>query len=299
MLRAMMVAAVSVLLASPTLAETQASDAPARLRLCTGAKGGAYHQLGARIARQMAGKVEVDVIATQGSWENLEAIDAEPRRCDAIIAQDDAYALYEFEKQDSRLTMDRMTTLYPEHVHLLCNRSVQAEQVQGLHPQHVRVLVNQYGSGTYITWRLSGRLDPTLARFKASEVNLQEGLLKVVDGVGAQCMVIVSAAGKGLAAMANDKFARALKLVSFDTEKLHRKVGRDRRQIYRPVVLPKSVYPNLLTADLKTQVVDAVFFASPEWKARNPKAATALTQVLLELVPTLRPQTAKAPASAP
>lgn len=287
MIRALFAATLASLLV-PAMAS--AGDGGPQLRLCTGSKGGAYHQVGLRIAARMTGKAEVNVISTQGSWENLEAIDATPRRCDAIIAQDDAHALYQFEKAKLELTMDRMATLYPEYVHLLCNRAVQAEHTAGLHPQRVRVLVNQYGSGTYITWRLIGRLDPTFARLPASEVSLQEGLLKVVDGVSAQCMVIVSAPGKGAAKLADESFGQALKLVALDGPKLHQKVGRARRQIYQTATISEHTYPNLIKGTLKTQTVDAVFFASPEWKARHPKAAAALAEVLLELVPTLRAQ---------
>lgn len=258
------------------------------LRICTGAKGGGYHHVGVGLAKALADTVEVEVIQTHGSWENLEAIDQEPRRCDAVIAQEDAYALYQFEKPESRLTMDRMVTLYAEAVHLICNRTVQADDVAGLHPQRHRILVNQYGSGTYITWRLFGRLDPSFARYKASELPLEEGLLKVVDGVEAQCMVMVSQPGQGTARLADRGFGDKLKLLTIDAEALHAKVGRDRRPVYRTQPVDPQTYPRLLDKPRATQVVDAVFFASPQWKARHPDAAAALARALLTLVAELR-----------
>ncbi len=281
----MLLRSICVLLASVLLA-TPAGAAPDRplLRVCTGATGGAYHQVGERLAEALAATVEVEVIQTHGSWENLEAIDQEPRRCDAVIAQEDAYALYQFEKPESRLTMDRMTTLYGEAVHLICNRDVQADDVAGLHPQRHRILVNQYGSGTYITWRLFGRLDPAFARFKAREVPLEEGLLKIVDGVEAQCMVIVGKPGQGTAALADRGFGDRLKVLQMESDKLHQTVGRDRRPVYRTASLTAKHYPRLLKASRKTQWVDAVFFASPQWKARYPEAANALARALLRLV---------------
>jgi TRAP-type uncharacterized transport system substrate-binding protein len=86
--------------AAQPAAPTEAADAGAGLpplRICTGKTGNNYHRVGEAIASKLKGQVRVEVIETAGSWENLEAIHADRRRCDAIIAQDDAYALYEFE----------------------------------------------------------------------------------------------------------------------------------------------------------------------------------------------------------
>lgn len=297
------VTGLSLLLALPALAQAPDKEtgkaAPAAaaepagkqarplLRICTGSKGNTYHRAGTMLAEGLKGTVDVEVVETKGSWENLERIDAEPRRCDAVLAQDDAYALYQFEKPDSRLAMDRMAALYPEHVHLLCNENVDVDSVAELEPGKHRVLYNEYGSGTYITWSLFGKLNRKYAKLKSSEVTFAEGLLKVADGVQAQCIVFVSGLGGKTLREAHDRLGKQLKLVAVRDKRLHRKVGREKRQVYAASTIPEGTYPNLAGDDVKTVAVQAMFFASPEWKARHPEAARALAKALYELVPEL------------
>lgn len=278
--------AVVLLLALGWGVADAAAAEPPSLTLCTGTRGNNYHQAGVTLAKRLEGRVQVEVVETQGSWENLEAIDVTPRRCDAIIAQDDAWTLYQFEKPDSTLTMDRLATLYPEYVHLLCNREqVPGDQVFGLDPAKHRVLINEYGSGTYITWKLFGRLNPIHARLPASEVGLEEGLARVAAGTEAQCMVFVSGIGAGSLRAAEERFGDRLKLVSIMDKRLLKRVGRERREVYREARVPAGSYPRLMAGTVETLTVDAVFFASPEWKARHPEAARHLAAALTDLRP--------------
>ena len=240
------------------------------LRLCTGKAGNNYHRVGKALAAKLEGRVQVKLVETAGSWENLESIDQARRRCDAVIAQDDAYALDLYEHPDTKLTIDRMATLYPEHVHLLCNKKAGVANLRALNARKHKVLVNRYGSGTYISWRLFGRLNPAYARIPSSEVNVDEGLLKIADGVQAQCMVFVSGLGGRTLATADKSFGDRLTLVDATDPSLQRKVGRGKRVVYHDSVIPKGTYPNLAEDAVQTQRIDAVFFASPEWKARHP-----------------------------
>jgi uncharacterized protein len=266
-----------------------AAESPT-LRLCTGKAGNNYHRVGKALATKLEGRVQVKLVETAGSWENLESIDQARRRCDAVIAQDDAYALYQYEHPDTKLTIDRMATLYPEHVHLLCNKKAGVANLRALNARKHKVLVNRYGSGTYISWSLFGRLNPAYARIPSSEVNVDEGLLKIADGVQAQCMVFVSGLGGRTLATADRSFGDRLTLVAATDASLQRKVGRDKRVVYHDSVIPKGTYPNLAADAVKTQRIDAVFFASPEWKARHPAAARTLATVLVELIPDLKAQ---------
>lgn len=272
--------------AAADAAKAEAQEAP--LKLCTGIKGNNYHQAGLALAKALEGKVKVEVVETRGSWENLEGIDASPRRCDAIIAQDDAYTLYQFEKPDSTLTMERVTTLYPEHIHLLCNREADIEDVRQLKSKKHRILIMPFGSGTYITWKLFTRLHKFYERIPFAEAPGAEALLKVVDGVQAQCMVMVSGTRPEALKTANEQFGDQLRLVRLRDKNLHRKVGRERRAVYAKDEIDEDIYDELLDDDLETTSVDAVFFISPEWKANHRLAAAALTQALLKVVPDIR-----------
>lgn len=254
------------------------------LRLCTGKKGNNYFAVGQLLAEKLAESTRVELIETEGSWANLAGIDAEPAQCDAIIAQDDAAALYAFENPQSKLMMERVGALYPEFVHVLCDPSVKVARVADLDPAQHKMLVNTYGSGTYVTWKLMGRLNPAYAKLPVTEVGLDEGLLAVANGRAGQCLVAVSGVSAGAGRIANDKFAGRVKLLSLADASLHRAVGREKKAVYQTAVIAASTYPGLLAADLTTQRVVAVFFLSPEWRARHPEEAKTLTETLPKLV---------------
>ncbi|MBU0554073.1 hypothetical protein KKF91_01795 [Myxococcota bacterium] len=261
-----------------------AEPAP-KLYLCAGASGGAYHQTAQRLAERLKGLLTVEIQATRGSWENLEAIDAVPRRCDAIIAQDDAFALYRYEHPESRLMMDRLASLFPEYVHLFCRRGIKADELEDL--TSGRVVIGEYGSGAYITWKLFARLNPAYHALSAEEAPLEEGARRAAEG-RADCVLVVSAWGLGAPARIDAQHGARLKLLDVSDDRLTRPVGTPRRPLYRAVELRGAVYPNVKREEVETYAVDAAFFASPEWRARFPEASRVLDEALKGLLDELK-----------
>lgn len=250
------------------------------LRLCTGAVGDHYHRLGLTVAKRVRDHARVEVIATRGSWDNLERIDSEPPRCDAILAQDDAWALYQFEKPKSALMMDRVAVAYPELVHVLCNAKAGVERVEQLDPKRHTVLLNGFGSGTYITWGLMARLNPALAPIPTRTAAPDAALAEVSANTAPMCMLLVTATGGRTLSSADTAHGDALTLIGLGSKGLHRKVGRERRAVYADAKIPPGAYLRLAKGEVQTQRVDAVFFINPEWRARHPDAARHLARAV-------------------
>ena len=267
---------------APNKAEGASAGSP--LRLCTGGVGNNYHRVGLALKEALAGTVDVEVVETQGSWENLELLDREKPRCDAIIAQEDAYALHQFERPDSSVNIDRMATLYPEHVHLLCNRAAKGKSIGDLDPKDTRILVNSYGSGSFITWRLFATLNKAYKSFRVVESGVDEGLLQLRNDRYPTCYFFVSGLGGRTLDTAHKSLGDRVRLMAIVDRALHRPVGKEKRQIYAPSTITQKVYPRLLKGDLDTQSVDATLFINPTWKARHPSASQKLAQVLLSLL---------------
>ena len=263
---------------------TTRATAGSPLRLCTGGAGNNYHRVGVALKEALKGTVDVEVIETQGSWENLELLDQDSPRCDAVIAQEDAYALHQFERPDSSLNIDRMATLYPEHVHLLCNKAAKGDSIGDLDPRDTRILVNSYGSGSFITWRLFATLNKAYKSFRVVESGVDEGLLQLRNDRYPTCFFFVSGLGGRTLNTAHGTLGDRVRLMAVVDRALHRPVGREKRQIYAPSTITQKVYPRLLTGDLDTQSVDAALFLSPTWKTRHPLASAKLAQVLLPLL---------------
>lgn len=274
---------------SPVSAEdTQASsaekDKKPLLRLCTAQAGNNYYIAGQRIAKALTEAIDVKVVETKGSWENLETMSASRPRCDAILAQDDAVALHRFQNEESKLAMDRMTTLFEEKAHLLCNRKVSANKLSEIKPGSVSIFTNEYGSGSYITWRVMSKLNPRYRAHNATEKGLDEALLSLLDNQQPACLFYVSRQGGKTLNRANQNFGDRLKLIELSDGRLEQRVDRLKRELYRPSKIDKSSYPNLLDDSIDTVSVNAVFFLNSDWKARHPEGTKKLSNTLLDVL---------------
>ena len=269
---------------SQTSVEQKDKTTTMKLRLCTAQAGNNYHRAGELIAIALRNHMAVQVIETKGSWENLETMSSSRPRCDAILAQDDAVALHRFQNEESKLAMERLAKLFEEKAHLICNRKVSADRFQDIAPNRVDMLTNEYGSGSFITWRVISKLNPIYRKFSASERGLDEALLKLLDNEKPTCLFYVSRLGGQTLNRANQNFGDRLKLVSFEAPKLEKVVSRLGRSLYRRDVIGAQVYPNLTNKTLPTVSVNAVFFLSSEWKAQNPGGSKLLSKSILELL---------------
>ena len=283
-----MVAFFSVVSPAISLAEGTGKERP-KLRLCTAQSGNNYYRVGELIADAVMRGIKVRVIETKGSWENLETMSASRPRCDAIVAQDDAVALHRFQNDESKLAMERLTTLFEEKVHLLCNRKVRENNLDEINPGSIAMLINEYGSGSYISWRVMSKLNPKYRRFGASEKALDDALLTLLDNQKPTCLFYVSKLGGKTLNRANQNFGDRLKLLGVKDAKLERFVARLQRKLYTANKIPNAAYPNLIKEDIPTLSVNAVLFISTEWKAQNPKGAKLLSSTLLDLLSKKQP----------
>jgi len=270
-------------------AQESASARPAtkekpQLRLCTAQAGNNYHIAGLRIAKALSNTIDVKVVETKGSWENLETMSASRPRCDAILAQDDAVALHQFQNEESELAMDRMTTLFEEKTHLLCNRKVTAEKLSDIDPGSVAIFTNEYGSGSYITWRVMSKLNPRYRAHNATEKGLDEALLSLLDNQQPACLFYVSRQGGKTLNRANQNFGDRLKLIELKDQRLEQRVDRLKRKLYRPSKIERSSYPNLVADSIETLSVNAVFFLNSDWKAQHPQGTKNLSDTLLDVL---------------
>lgn len=260
------------------------------MTLCTGTPGNRYHKVGQHIAEAVEGHIRVEVVTTRGSWENLERL--EKGSCDGAIAQEDTYVVRQFEAaRDAQEAGQppptpailRTTALYPEHVHLLCNAAVEASGLGDL-PPDTRMYLHRYGSGSFLSWRLFGTLEPRYAKLPTTEVDLTVAIPRLAREKAPACLFHVSGLGGRTLKTANDIYGAELRLLPVVDRKLHRPAGPQRRQIYTPSTMTARTWPGLLDGDLDTQTVDAVLFVAATWRARHPTAADALDRALIAVV---------------
>ena len=273
-----------------TPVKAQANTTRPVLRICTGSAQNHYYNVGRIIAKSVASELEVQLIETKGSWENLGRAHATPPQCDALIAQEDAFVIYLKEHPNREGELERISALYSEHIHLICHRSLNANRLSDL-PEQTRILIGPYGSGTYITWSVMKLINPKAYHsLRDIEALGTEALLKVSDGTRAQCLLSVNALAQGVVTRAHDEFGGTLKLVEIDDPVLLSSIKQPdgMRPLYRSDYVHKNVYPQFLQEHVKTNVVDAVFFLNQRWRAQNKVASERLIKEISALLPTIR-----------
>ena len=255
------------------------------LRVCTGSPTGHYYRVGQVIAKAISQDANVVLVETRGSWENLGRIHNEVPQCDAIIAQDDAVAVYLFEHPDKIGKIERLLSLYQEHVQVMCNRHVKETSISQLDPD-TRILTGAYGTGTFITWALIKRLNPDrYGVLRELEQGGAKALKRLVDTQRPQCLIVVNALAQGVMIRAHDDIGSELKLLNIADPSFQFPINQAGvpRVLYRQVVVHKNVYPKLLEDHLTTQAVDAVFYIHSDWIRANPTIADQLSRTLVKL----------------
>lgn len=260
------------------------------LRLCTGSPQGHYFAVGKMISTAISRDIDLKVEETRGSWENLGRVHGSPTQCDAIIAQDDAVAVYLYEHPEKVGEIERIMPLYPEHVQVVCNQEVTAQSLSMLHPD-TRMLVGTYGTGTFITWSLIKRLAPDrYGVFRELELGGQKGIDHMLNTHRPQCLLLVQALAQGIMAQVNDELGNRFKLIRIDDPSFQIPInqGGTPRVLFQTVEIHKSVYPRLLTQHLPTQTVDAVFYLRNDWRQMYPREAEHLRSLLIKMQSRIR-----------
>ena len=277
-------------LSSLSLGASKAYANKPTLRLCTGSPSGHYYGVGKIIAQAISRDISVEMLSTQGSWENLGLIHGiynSPRRCDAIIAQDDAVAVYLYEHQESIGAIEAISPLYQEYIQIVCNRQVKAERLNELTPD-TRMLVGGQGTGTFITWTLVKRLVPKIySMLSTQKLGGAKGLDRLVSVDQPQCLLFVQALAQGLLTSINDdaRLSEQLHFLHIDDRAFQYPInqGGIARVLYRANHVHRNVYPKVLQDHLRTQTVDAVLYLHRDWSAANPQLARSIRELTVSM----------------
>lgn len=127
---------------------------PPVFKLCTGGESGNYFKAGMSIKKQVDGQLQLNVLTTKGSMENLRRTSLDPsdsQSCDAAIVQPDSLLMFETEYPGLIQNIEASIPLYQEYAHLICNGKSGISSITNLTPKNI-VYTGANGSGTQITW---------------------------------------------------------------------------------------------------------------------------------------------------
>ncbi|MBF0284256.1 MAG: hypothetical protein HQL51_07340 [Magnetococcales bacterium] len=240
-----------------------------QLRLCTGQEGGTYFPVGNEIKR-ITGKLDVVVVETQGSIENL--VQMANGGCDAAIVQADALGYFEKANQGKMAPLERMDHLYDEYAHLICHKGAALEEITDMkrHPSQFAVAMEPEGSGSYLTWRVWGIHFPAYAKVEVKQVPFNEGLEMVGTGIEAQCLLYVGGINSQQMRMADED--DRLRLIPINDPVFKGIKDPFGHSAFQSTGFPEGIYGNLLAlAAPKNQTVSvkAVLVINQDWIAAH------------------------------
>jgi TRAP-type uncharacterized transport system substrate-binding protein len=267
-------AAVSALAIASATAASAGS-----MNLCTGGEKGNYYWSGNVIKQQAQGLLDVNVLKTQGSIENLKKLAS--GECDAAIVQGDALRVFKEENPSAAISVEQLATLYREYAHLICNKSLGITSITKM-PQSTKVLVGGLGSGSYVTWKSLGIADEYYKKMPTGTETGSVALLKLKAGTDAQCMMFVtglnSAVIKEVAKNSEDK----LTLVEVDDGDFNDEVDEKGNRIYEFAKFGGQ-YPGLDGGydNWDTITIAASFVVNTEWVNAHQDDFNTLAEALV------------------
>ena len=251
------------------------------LNLCTAKVGGNYEYAGKLFKEQFSGVIDINVINTKGSVENLEKINS--GECDAAIVQSDAQ--YVFEKDNGKSEADLLAPLYTEYYHLLCRREANITGLDSLSGR--KVMIGEVGTGSQVTFRGTVLADKEFGSDEYSKIvpinrGGDKGSLVDIRSGKADCLVYVGTPNSTFMTNYAQKFGESLVLVpvedkDFDDVELKTADG-ETYSVWNKSVLPYSAYESIMPSgvfgrkDVNTISVNAQFVVSNKWRDANSDA---------------------------
>lgn len=279
-------AALSIMALAP-IAEANAQTVP--LRLCTGGTSGKYYAVGNMFKSGLQGKVEVDNRISAGSDNSLRKMEAanNPNGCDAAIVQADALAWYNSTYKGNLLRIERVTTLYPEYAHLICNRESGISKIKDFYgTKGKKIAIGKPGSGTAITWANFVKAEK---RYETIEISDIEGTLALnrMRNNDISCILYVAGLGTPTMAKINDENKGELKLVPLNDGDLTNAKDEKGRPVYRWTKIPGGTYKNIQDGTFSTSVdtiaQDAVLIVNADWVEKNDRGYTDLSTLAVRI----------------
>lgn len=246
---------------------------------CTGGAKGNYYYAGMAIGRAAAGTLDVSVIETQGSIDNLKRM--ERGECDVAIVQEDALNIFKEDNPGSSLSIEPLTALYKEYAQLVCSKELGIDSITDLEKGN-KVLVGPLGGGSYVTWRGFVAADKDYSAISTGPETGPRALLAIKGGTNAQCIMFVSGLNSAPIKELDRNSDGKLTLVEIDDGTLDNLKNEKGEKVYQFAKIPKTMYPNIGGGYAwDTVTVNAVVVVNSNWINANEQAFNTLAEAIV------------------
>lgn len=243
------------------------------MNVCTGGAAGNYYWVGQQLAANTKGSMSVNVVETRGSMDNLDRIVT--GGCDMAIVQNDALRVFQSRNPRSLAAIERVTSIYKEYVHLVCNRQAGVDRVTDLTAKHT-VAIGPAGSGSSVTWEGFVLADKRkYGPVNTSPLTGLRALSAVKDGSQVQCMIFTAGLNSGFVRDDIQQAGDRVRLVKADDADFDNAKDDKGRRIYTFADIPGKTYPKIqdgfLNSSIATVAVDAVVIVRNDWIDANER----------------------------
>ncbi len=260
-------------------------------RLCTADQNGNYHRFGEILRQAAATSINVEILNTAGSMENLEYL--EDDRCDGAYVQRNAFTAYAERNPTGSYNFERVASPALEYAHMVCNRASGVDDVGDLIGK--TLLIGELGSGTEVTWADFVGMDNNYAEVATRNIGGVRALNDVAAGE-ADCLLYVASLNTGLMQKANELGDTLVMVPVNDWDFNDRRYGGGKlfkghidqsgEPVYVFTDLPSGQYGNiqdgLFSSAVETLSVPVDMVASLAWSERNATAYDALIGAVLD-----------------
>lgn len=208
------------------------------VRLCSGAEGKNYEFAAKEIKDRAKGSLNIEVINTGGSWDNLERVSR--GECDAAIVQEDAVMQFQ---RGKNLQIDPLADLYPEDLHLVCGANSGIDELTDLRGAKAHIALGAGNSGPWATWQNIVNSDPA---YKDNVPETASGLRAAsrVSQNLAQCFLEVSGQRSPSMNEIDQQFGETTHLVEVRDSDLQGIKGMTGKPLYTKSEIMEDTYPN-------------------------------------------------------
>jgi len=251
--------------------QVSAAETPT-LTLCTGGAKGNYYFSGMQIREQAKGALNIEVINTKGTWDNLQKMAR--GECDAAIIQGDGWSVWNARNKSASLDLERVDVLYKEYVHFYCNRESGIDEISDIENENgeYTMLIGKNGSGHQVTWQNfvleDGGYGPE--EVKTLPIGGSRARTKVKAGIDAQCGIYVAGLNSRFMQEMDRDFGEYIRLIDIDDNDFNDTVDPAGNKIYEFVEIDSSIYRNIVGIwDIDTIAVPAVLVVKADWIDAN------------------------------
>jgi hypothetical protein len=213
------------------------------VKLCTGGESGNYYAAGKEIAKMAGSTLPIEVIATEGTIDNMNKIAA--GECDAMIGQPDGPVwLQETNPMQSR-NLKPAAALHREYLQVICNKDAGVDDLSDLEGgKSGKLIIGAPGSGSWLVWQNIVAQDSGYENVPVS-TDSDVIALSALSGRddGAACMIVAAGLRNGVMTEADNTYGDSLILVEANDKDFNDAVDLNGEKLYEYSKIPSKTYP--------------------------------------------------------